>query len=201
LLGSIPTAYIFGRWILKKDIRSLGGGNMGALNAVREIGLKAGAAVLIIDIAKGSAAVLIARYLGIAQIWVFLAGFAAILGHCWPVFLQFRGGKGAATALGVLMVLMPVQFALCLPILVGVILLTSNVNLGVSLTLILLPFMLWIFGKPLSLIIYVVSVDLFLLLRYIPTALRLMKKAGTVRNFLIDKNYTPWQTRKKRPPL
>ena len=197
LFGSIPTAYIFGRRILRADIRKLGGGNMGALNAVREMGLGPGIGVLLIDIAKGSAPVLIAKYLGLSEIWQFSAGFAAIVGHCWPLFLHFRGGKGAATTLGTLIILAPLQFALCLPVLIIVILLTSNVNLGISVALILLPVVLWLFGQPLNLIIYVVSVTLFLLLRYLPTAIRALKKAGNVKNFVVDKDYKPWQTRRR----
>ena len=112
LLGSIPFAYIAGRLIKGVDIRRVGGGNVGALNTMREIGVAAGWAVLVADIAKGLVAVLIAQWLGLSVIWVFAVGFAAVAGHNWPVFLKFRGGKGVATAMGVLLTLVPQEFAI-----------------------------------------------------------------------------------------
>ena len=94
LLGSIPMAYIVGHLKKGGDIRQMGGGNMGALNTMREVGMSAGIAVLIVDIAKGLVAVLIAGWLGLSPIWIFMAGFAAIAGHNWPIILGFRGGRG-----------------------------------------------------------------------------------------------------------
>jgi glycerol-3-phosphate acyltransferase PlsY len=132
LLGSIPTAYLAGRLIKKTDIRRLGGGNMGALNATRELGGLAGGAVLIIDITKGAAAVLIAGALGVTQPWVYAAGFASVIGHCWPLYLKFKGGKGAATAIGVCLTLAPLPFLCVLPLGLAVIWFTSNVTLGMA---------------------------------------------------------------------
>ena len=109
LLGSIPFSYIAGRLLKGIDIRQVGGGNAGALNTMREVGTAAGFGVLFADIAKGALAVLIARWLGLSLIFVSIAGFAAVVGHNWPVFLHFRGGKGAATTLGVLLVLVPIE--------------------------------------------------------------------------------------------
>lgn len=197
LLGSIPTAYIAGRLTRGKDIRSLGGGNMGALNAAREVGPVVGLIVLLVDIAKGAGAVLIARYLGVSLLWVYLAGFASITGHCWPVFLKFRGGKGAATTIGVFLALAPAAFACCVPVLVAIVLLTSNITLGMAGAMALFPLFLWAFGQPWSTLIYAVLVALFLAARYGPTARRNLGRTGNIRDFLIEKNYKPWQTRRK----
>ncbi len=197
LLGSIPTAYIAGRLIRGLDIRRVGGGNMGALNAAREIGPAAGAIVLLIDIAKGAGAILVAKYLGLSQIWIFLAGFAAVAGHCWPVFLKFRGGKGGATTIGVFFALAPPAFACSVPIMVAAIFFTSNATLGMASGFLFFPLFLWVFGQPLDMIIYAVLVALFLAARYAPTARRNMKKASGARDFLIEKKYKPWQTRRK----
>ena len=84
---------------------------MGALNTMREIGVTVGFAVLAADIAKGLVAILIAQWLGLSLIWVFVVGFAAVAGHNWPIFVGFRGGKGAATTMGVLLALSPREFA------------------------------------------------------------------------------------------
>lgn len=100
LIGSIPTAYIFGRALKGIDIRKFGSGNVGATNALRVLGKKAGISVLIIDIIKGVLAVLL---LGRGtEIICIIAGVSCIAGHNWTVFLNFNGGKGMATTLGVL---------------------------------------------------------------------------------------------------
>jgi acyl phosphate:glycerol-3-phosphate acyltransferase len=196
LLGSIPTAYIAGRLTRGVDIRQVGGGNMGALNAARELNPWIGLLVLIVDIAKGAGAVLIAKSLDISLIWIFLAGFMVIVGHCWPVFLKFRGGKGAATAMGVFFALAPREFACCIPVMVVVVLLTSNITLGLAVGMLLFPLFLWIFGQPFEMIIYAILIALFLAGRYLPTARRGIKQAGNARDFIVEKNYKPWQTRK-----
>jgi acyl phosphate:glycerol-3-phosphate acyltransferase len=170
---------------------------MGALNIARELGPGWGLAVLLIDMAKGAGAITIARALGVPQLWVFATGLAAIVGHCWPVFLLFKGGKGAATAIGVFLALSPREFGCSIPILLAVIFLTSNVTLGMAVGIIFFPLFLWIFGQPLSVIIYVVIVGLFLVLRYAPTAKRGIAKSRNIKDFLIEKNYKPWQSRRR----
>lgn len=197
LLGSIPTAYLAGRLTRGVDIRKVGGGNMGALNATRELGQVTGLIVLLVDVAKGAAAVLIAKALGVSDFWILAAGFAAIIGHCWPIFLKFRGGKGAATAIGVFFALAPVPFACCLPLIVGVVFFTSNITLGMAAGFLFFPLFLWLFDRPGSFIIYALFVILFLLVRYIPTARRNLKKTDHLKDFIIEKNYKPWQTRRK----
>jgi acyl phosphate:glycerol-3-phosphate acyltransferase len=200
LIGSIPTAYLAGRWIGGVDIRKVGGGNMGALNASREIGPAVGLIVLLIDAGKGAAVIIIAQSLGVSLLWVYLAGFAAVLGHCWPVFLKFRGGKGAATTIGVFLALAPLSFACALPLLLATIFLTSNVTLSMAAGFILYPLFLWVFGQPFSTIIYALLVALFLAFRYWPTAKRTFIRAGNIRDFIIEKNFKPWQTRRDKTP-
>jgi acyl phosphate:glycerol-3-phosphate acyltransferase len=198
LLGSFPTAYIAGYLTRSVDIRNIGGGNMGALNTAREIGPAVGLIVLLVDIAKGAGAVLAAKYLGVSPIWVYAAGFVAILGHCWPVFLKFRGGKGAATSIGVFFALAPAAFACSVPLIIGVVLFTSNVTLGIAIGIVFFPLFLWVFDQPFDLYIYVVIVAIFLLVRYLPTARRSLDKSSSTRDFLVEKNYKPWQTRRNR---
>lgn len=197
LLGSIPSAYIAGRLVKGIDIRQVGGRNVGALNVMREIGTASGVAVLIADIAKGSLAVLIAQWLGVSTLFVFIAGFAAIVGHDWPVFLKFRGGKGAATTLGVLLALAPLELAIALAILVVVVLFTSNITIGLTAGLVLMPLILWLFGEANSLIFYSLALAVFCGLRYIPTARRGWAGASRKKDFFVEKRYTPWQTKRK----
>ena len=107
LIGSIPSAYIAGRLMRGIDIREIGDGNSGVATVFRELGTKVGILVVIADIRKGALVVVLARYLVGSETAVLLAGIMAVAGHNWPFYLQFRGGTGAATALGVLLILVP----------------------------------------------------------------------------------------------
>lgn len=196
LLGSIPFAYVAGRLIKGIDIRRVGGGNVGALNVMREIGTVTGLAVLLADIGKGLLAVVIARWLGVSLIFVFIAGFAAVAGHGWPVFLRFKGGGGAATTLGVLLALAPVEFAISFAIMVIVVFVTSNFRLAIGVGLAVLPLVIWQFGGEGSLIIYSLALSLFLGLRNILTFKRELASMRDKKDLIIDKQFTPWQTRK-----
>ncbi len=197
LLGSIPFAYIAGRLIKGVDIRQVGGRNMGTLNVMREIGTVAGLAVLLADMGKGALAVLIAWWLDVSLVFVFVVGLVAVVGHSYPVFLGFRGGRGAATAIGVLLVLTPVASAICFATGVIVILFTSNFRLGMGVGLALLPLIIWWFGGEVSLIIYSLALSLFLGLRNILTFKRELATAGDKKGLIVDKQFTPWQRRRK----
>jgi glycerol-3-phosphate acyltransferase PlsY len=124
VIGSIPFSYLVGVLFARKDIREHGSGNVGATNVMRNAGKKAGVLALLLDIAKGFAAVALARYtvsapswpyrfeigadyLHSPSFWIGAAAVLAILGHMYPVWLDFRGGKGVATAAGVFLALEP----------------------------------------------------------------------------------------------
>ncbi len=196
LLGSIPFAYIAGRLVKGVDIRQVGGRNVGALNVMREIGTAAGLAVLIADMAKGLLAVVIAQWLGLSQVFVFLAGFVAVAGHNWSVFLRLQGGMGAATTLGVLLALVPIEFAISFAIIVIVVLVTSNFRLGIGVGLAFLPLIIWLFGGAGSLIIYSVALPLFCGIRGIPTFKKGLASVSSKKDLIIDKQFKPWQRRK-----
>ena len=145
LLGSIPTAYIIGRVTLGKDIRRLGDENSGAGNAYRELGPKAGIIVFFVDTAKGTAAVLIAQAGLLSQNWVMATGLAAVIGHNWPAFLGFRGGRGVATAIGILFVLIPIpMLVMTLPTFL-ILLWRRSVTPTMAFLFIVLPFVEWAF--------------------------------------------------------
>lgn len=119
LLGSIPTAYLAVRWLKHVDVRTVGSGNVGATNVTRAAGLGPGLAVFLLDLGKGVAAVLVlARGLVPAEALTptvsLGCGLCAVLGHVFPVFLRFQGGKGVATTIGVVLATMPSAAALCL---------------------------------------------------------------------------------------
>ena len=198
LLGSIPSAYITGRLVKGVDIRQVGGGNLGALNTAREIGLLPGLTVLLADIAKGAVAVLIAQWLGLSLIWIFIAGFAAIIGHNWPVFLRFQGGKGAATTIGVLFALVPSESAISLAIIVTVIIITSNFRLAIAIGLAFLPLIIWQLNGSGMLIAYSLAISLFLGVRSLPSTREAMTNIGDKKSLIFDREYHFWQTKKSK---
>jgi glycerol-3-phosphate acyltransferase PlsY len=111
LLGSIPFGLLLAKIFGKADVRKEGSGNIGAANVVRVAGPLAGILTLVLDGAKGAAAVLLAeRYSNDSATWMITAGLLAMVGHCFPVWLKFKGGKGVATAAGVYLALSPPAF-------------------------------------------------------------------------------------------
>ena len=117
LLGSFPTAYLLVKRLKRVDVRTVGSGNVGATNVARIAGFKAGAVVFLIDAAKGALAVCWVAWWQQSAVTPGLqlaCGLAAILGHSFPVWLGFRGGKGVATTIGVLLAAMPLAAAACL---------------------------------------------------------------------------------------
>ena len=106
LLGSIPTAYLLARLSKDSDIRRSGSGNVGALNAYRQLGARAGVLVLTLDAGKGALAVYLGMVLNVPNVVVYGAAILATLGHNFSPFLNFRGGKGAATVLGISVVML-----------------------------------------------------------------------------------------------
>jgi glycerol-3-phosphate acyltransferase PlsY len=135
----------------------MGDENMGAANAYRELGHKSGILVGIIDAAKGSLVVLVAQATNMSQIIVMLAGIAAVVGHNWPVFIGFRGGRGVSTTIGVLLVLVTLpMLILALPTIL-ILILKRNVTPAMAFLFILLPLVGWWLRVPVSLIIYGVA--------------------------------------------
>lgn len=119
LLGSVPTGLLLGR-AMGVDIREAGSGNIGATNVYRTVGKKLGILTLIGDCLKGLIPVLVAKWLGLPEMWVAAIGLAAFLGHVYTVFLGFKGGKGVATALGVFLGTSPLSVLIAVVIFAGV---------------------------------------------------------------------------------
>ena len=139
LIGSIPFGYLTGRFVLKDDIRSYGSGNIGATNVGRVLGWKWGIFVLLLDAFKGLIATLGAAYCAAGMMtipsgWVnhvaVIAGLGSIVGHMYPVYLRLRGGKGVATALGVVIVLAPRALGVALIVFVVVLFFSRRMALA-----------------------------------------------------------------------
>jgi len=158
LLGSIPTAYIAGRMLKGRDIRQMGDGNMGAQNAFRQLGARAGITVGIIDAAKGALAVLIAQSASLPLPLVMLTGAAAICGHNWPVLLRFRGGRGESTAIGVLLILVTVPMLILSVPTVLVLWRWHSVNKASAVLFVPLSLLCWWLHYPPLLISYSVGI-------------------------------------------
>ncbi len=183
LLGSIPSAYIVGRMQKGTDIRETGSRNMGAMNVFYSVGFWWGLLVLIADVGKGAAAMGIALALGVSEVAQFFVGATAVLGHAFPVFLRFRGGKGGATCIGVLGVLMPWGLPIAFGIFCILLLITRFPTLSYSLSLITFPFVGWLIHDRWVLVVYSVCLLLFPLIRYIPRIREMRDKAGNWAHF------------------
>lgn len=149
LLGSIPFGVLLTKMLGRGDVRKSGSGNIGAANVVRVAGPAAGILTLVLDAAKGAAAVLLAeRYTNGSATWMTLAALAALVGHCFPVWLRFKGGKGVATALGVFTVLSPLAALAALTLFVLVVAYWRYVSLGSIFAAAAMPMLIYFLWAP-----------------------------------------------------
>ncbi|GAI63085.1 unnamed protein product [marine sediment metagenome] len=192
LLGSIPSAYIATRLAAGKDIRRMGGGNVGGLNVHREVGAWPALAVGIVDLGKGAAAVAIAYWLlDLSPVFVLLTGLAAVIGHNWMVWLKFSGGKGMGVTIGALSVLLPVYgYWPGLPIFFGIILIpyviTHNIAISICIALVALPFITWLGMNSGIGTIMAVILGLVIGIKFLPTARAAWAKAEGKGDFIFD---------------
>jgi len=159
-IGSLPTAFLFTRYILGQDIRQMGDFNSGAANVFRNVGAKAGVAVGAIDIIKGGLVIVLAMVLVDDTGMQMMAGAAALAGHNFPVHLKFRGGRGAATAVGVLIASLPIiglpVGALCLVLLYF----THKAIYPLAVFLVAIPALAYPAGYSVALAVYAVAIPL-----------------------------------------
>jgi glycerol-3-phosphate acyltransferase PlsY len=190
VFGSFPAAYLAGRLRKGIDIRHVGSRNMGAMNVFYEVGPIEAVLVSLADLGKGIGAILLVRWLaGVTPITSFdilrdgLTATAAILGHIFPVFLKFRGGKGAATAIGILMFFMPWAVPFLFIVFFTALLITRNPTFSYSLLLVVFPFVAGFiyvdhYDQHLSLVFYSTGVGVFLGIQYIPRLREMHSKTG-----------------------
>lgn len=175
LLGSISFGYLITKKIKGVDVRKLGSGNTGATNISRIIGIKFAVLVLILDALKGLAAILLSSYLSAETLVILLCGLAVIIGHNWPIFFAFKGGRGAATTLGVFLGLAPAATVVVFAIFVLVIVFTRYVSLGTIVAAISIPISMILLRNDPGHIIFGLVICLILLWKHIPNIKRLIK--------------------------
>ncbi|BCJ85371.1 glycerol-3-phosphate acyltransferase [Effusibacillus dendaii] len=148
LLGSISFSYLIGRITMNIDIREHGSGNAGATNTLRVLGKKAAIFVLLGDVLKGVVAVWIGYLLTHSEEGLALAGLASIVGHNWPVYFGFRGGKGVATTIGVMISIVPTASLYAGIVAILILLITRMVSVFSLLFQTILPIAIWLSGAP-----------------------------------------------------
>ena len=179
LIGSVPFALLLARRWGTADLRAIGSGNLGAANVMRASGVTAGVLVALLDLAKGAASVALAeRFSGNAAAPA-LAGVAAIVGHIYPVWLRFRGGKGVATACGVFTVLTPAVVPPVFAIFLGTVWLTKYISLGSMLATLALPPIAYAVGSPAPAVVAAFAASAIIVFRHRSNLTRL--RTGTER--------------------
>ena len=188
LLGSIPTGLFIGKWLCNIDIRQYGSKNIGTTNMFRTLGPKAASIVLVGDMGKGMLAVIFANLLSDYQLALSLTGgLAAVLGHNYPIFLNFKGGRGVATAFGVLCLLQPKVVMIVFPVWLAIVFTTRYVSLGSVLAAFVAPIAAWWFDYQLPLIIFTTCAAAFVIIRHKENIGRLLSgteskiKAGSTK--------------------
>jgi acyl phosphate:glycerol-3-phosphate acyltransferase len=185
LLGAIPFGYLFVRYTMGQDVRTLGSGNIGATNVHRTAGRKAGIAVLVLDIAKGFLAVFIAAKLtGGSPMGLAVGALAVMAGHAFPVFLGFKGGKAVASFIGAFLFIAPVALAAVLGVFVVVVALTKYVSLASMVSALLFPIAVWLILDPeRPILIAAIIAGLFIVYRHKANISRLAQGKESVFSF------------------
>jgi len=172
LIGSIPFGYLMGRVNKGVDVRKVGSGNIGTTNVLRTLGWVPGSVVFLGDFGKGLIAVSIghafASLTGLDSSLVkSLTGFSSILGHNWPIFLKFKGGKGVATSAGVFVALTPMPFVLSGLTMIAVVALTRYVSVGSISAAVGLPIFIWIWpGKSVFYLLFSTLIAVMIIIRH-----------------------------------
>ena len=181
LIGSIPTGLILGKLIWKKDLRRFGSHNIGATNAWRVLGRKAGILIFILDFIKGQLGVMLGACIFGSPCAMVLGGFAAIVGHIFPIFLGFKGGKGVATALGVIAALMPKVTIIVTVVWLLLVLITRYVSVGSIVAAVLTPILAAFFNEPTIYFLFTLIIALIIVFRHRENITRL--KMGRENKF------------------
>jgi glycerol-3-phosphate acyltransferase PlsY len=174
LLGSISFAVLLVRWKTGTDIRSQGSGNAGATNVLRSHGRGLGILVALLDVAKGAVAVLIVRLFTADPRAAAAAAFAAVLGHVFPLYYGFRGGKGVATAVGAFLALAPLPTALCVLVFVAVVALTRYVSVGSMVAMTLLPLAAGLLRQPFAVVVASAAAAILIVFKHLENLKRLV---------------------------
>ena len=203
VIGSIPFGIIIGKLFCKLDIRDYGSKNIGTTNAVRVLGKKLGFLVLFLDAFKGMFVIILIGFLEANGIWknpqgveLFFYGGAAIIGHCYSIFLGFKGGKAVATSLGVVLILTPLPALICILIFLLTLYITGYVSVSstlATLTVLIGAWILYVFGDPLvtsylNYFIHKTSLTLCILYSFLASLIIFKNRTNYVRLIKVTEN-------------
>jgi glycerol-3-phosphate acyltransferase PlsY len=178
-VGSLPVGYLVANWLKGIDLRRVGSGNVGAANVYRTAGLAVALLVVGLDLAKGASSVALALRVTSGPVGPVAAGVAAIVGHVYPIWLRFQGGKGVATACGVFWMVAPLATAIAGGVFIAVVWMTRYVSLGSVVATAVLPPIAWITHEPLPVIAASIAAALLIIQRHRGNIARLQE--GTER--------------------
>lgn len=173
LLGSFPSALVIGKTFYQKDIREYGSGNLGSTNAFRVLGKKGGTVVFILDVLKGGLAVLAAMYLG-ATIHPLIIAMFALIGHIYPVFANFKGGKAVATSAGIILFYSPILFITLFIIFVVSLKIWKMVSLSSTIISVAAVFIVWLGNYDLIAQIMFTLFAALIIIKHIPNYKRIL---------------------------
>jgi len=171
LMGSIPAAYLAARWSRRIDIRQYGSGNVGGANLFKISAKWIAVIVGLFDIGKAMLAVWVAHLIGLDIAQQVAIGIAGVVGHNWPVFLRFNGGRGISTIMGVALIvpllngLIPWSLIAFMAIMIANVLTVRNIPLGIGIAVAVMPIVSWAVGEPLTLILGFVAMFLIMVIR------------------------------------
>lgn len=177
LLGSLPSGLLIGKWLCNIDIRNYGSKNIGTTNMFRTLGAMPASLVFVIDVLKGVLAVVIARYLVGTAVADIVAGIVVVMGHNYSCWLNFKGGRGVATALGLMFALMPKTCVGILVVWAIIVFLTRYVSLASIVVALMTPFLGIYFAYPMEYVIFSAVIATFIIVRHKENIERLI--AGT----------------------
>ncbi|MCL2281621.1 MAG: glycerol-3-phosphate acyltransferase [Dehalococcoidia bacterium] len=196
LLGSLPSAYVMGQLRKGLDIRTVGSHNMGAMNSIYNLGFIYGVIVLICDIGKGLAAVALAHLLSktlsaTPDWWIYIemaAGAIAVLGHNYPVWLKFKGGKGGATAIGAVLYFIPWGWPIGICVFAVLLAITRVPTISYGIAMVSFPFISWLIYNNGRYVIFSILVVLMPFIKYIPRLFEMRRKGGSWKRVFTRKS-------------
>ncbi|KPU28302.1 hypothetical protein TR13x_02915 [Caloranaerobacter sp. TR13] len=176
LIGNINTAYLIGKIFENKDIRNYGSGNAGATNALRVFGVKIAAITFLFDLLKAVISVILGKMI-LGETGMLLSGVSVVIGHNWPVLLNFKGGKGIASTIGVMLVVNYKIALICIAIGLIIVIRSKYVSLGSVITMALLPVIGLFFNRPFNLdfLIFTLILSVMAIYRHKENISRLLK--------------------------
>lgn len=192
LIGSIPSGLLIGKGIYNIDLRQFGSKNIGATNTFRVLGLRPALAVFAGDALKGIGGVMLGQYLIGTPTGQLIGGIAAMLGHNWSVFLKFQGGRGVATGLGIIAILVPNITVIIIAVWALIVYFTRYVSLASIVSAILLPLLTWLTGAQIEYLYFGLLGGLFVIVRHYANIRRLLNgtelkiKAGSANSDSLD---------------